>query len=232
MCARLDRLNGEKSKADELVRLRHAVDLSTAALAKLDVAAAMRSIDPQAEALAKLLSVVVAVEPDTVRTALAVLIALLIELGSGLGPWLASPNDRKPEDGAETTVGASVTAVSTVEALPVAEEAVGDADALVARWAAGAIVRRRGSFVPASEMRAAFEAFCGTEGAEAANATAFGKAMTRLGFERAKRGGTMRYEDVALTVPARSPVPSIRVAVDNTTERRALGHMAVGGRAH
>ena len=52
----------------------------------------MRVVDPQAQALAKLVSPVGDVDPDTVRTGLAVLIALLIELGSGLGPWLAAPS--------------------------------------------------------------------------------------------------------------------------------------------
>ena len=58
----------------------------------MDVAAAMRAVDPQAEALARLVSLAVPVSPDTVRTALAVLVALLVELGSGLGPWLVSPS--------------------------------------------------------------------------------------------------------------------------------------------
>lgn len=72
LCARLDRLLGEQAKALEAGRKRHDLDAAAAALGKLDVSAAMRSIDPQAEALAKLVSFAVVVDPDTIRTGLAV----------------------------------------------------------------------------------------------------------------------------------------------------------------
>jgi hypothetical protein len=55
----------------------------------MNAADALKSVDPQAEALAKISSL----SPDTVRTSLAVLIAALIELGSGLGFWLLVPTD-------------------------------------------------------------------------------------------------------------------------------------------
>lgn len=225
LCARLDRLAGEKTKAAELARLKQEAAEATVKLEKLDVAAAMRSIDPQAEALAKLLSVAVIVEPETVRTGLAVLIALLIELGSGLGPWLASPSQRKDEAAEEVQSTAEV--LDPLEAAEPREAPVqADAEAsdLVARWAAEALVRRRGSFVPAAEVRAAFEAFCEGEGREPLNPTAFGKALTAAGYVRAKVGGRIRYEGVALTATA-VRAPTLRVAVDNTP-RRALGHMA------
>jgi hypothetical protein len=52
-------------------------------------------------------------------------------------------------------------------------------------------VKRRGSFVAAKEARTAFESWCATHDAEPLNATAFGKAMTALGYERAKVGGVI-----------------------------------------
>ncbi len=85
------------------------------------------------------------------------------------------------------------------------------AEDLVARWASSALVKRRGSFVPAREARAAFEAWCGTENAEPLNRTAFGRAMTALGYQRVKRGGTIRYKGVALTATQSAP---LRLAVD------------------
>jgi len=62
---------------------------------------------------------------------------------------------------------------------------------LAARWASDALVKRRGSFVAAKEARTAFESWCATHDAEPLNATAFGKAMTALGYERAKVGGVI-----------------------------------------
>ena len=59
LCAKLARLDGEASKAAEAARLRREIEKIGGALATMDVAAAMRSVDPQAEALARLVSVVI-----------------------------------------------------------------------------------------------------------------------------------------------------------------------------
>jgi hypothetical protein len=231
LCAHLDRLAGERDRALEAAGLRQAAANASVALSKQDVAAAMRKIDPQAETLAKLFAVAgVAVEPDTVRTGLAVLIALLIELGSGLGPWLAAPSaaprksDAKmaPAMAAEARVG-PVLELEAVELQPAKPDAGED---LVARWAAASLVKRRGAFVLAAEARASYEAWCAVDGAEPLNATAFGKAMTELGYGRDKVGGRMRYECVALTAAK----PALRLAVDNAPDRRVLGRMVTVGR--
>lgn len=219
LCAQIDRLAGEHDKALEAAALRRAAANAAVELQKQDVAAAMRVVDPQAEALAKLLGVVVTVDPDTVRTGLAVLIALLIELGSGLGPWLAAPSAYAKNREAEP-VGGSGATPAPVETTP---DAGSD---LVARWASAALVKRRGAFLPAAEARAAFEAWCATDGAEPLNATAFGKAMTALGYQRGKKGGAMRYEGVALTAARAAP---LRLAIDNALPSRALGRMATVG---
>jgi hypothetical protein len=173
LCARLARLDGEASKAAEAVRLRAEVDKAHARLQTMDVAAAMRSIACQAEALARLVSVAVPVSPDTVRTALAAPVALLVELGSGLGPWLVSASGKPAPRGDLESVAAQprrerrtesqTTAVTVLEAetVPVAAKPAGED--LVRRWASGAITRRRGAFVPAKEARSAFEAWCAVE---------------------------------------------------------------------
>ena len=136
-----------------------------------------------------------------------------------------APNARKTEEKpADTATAVSVATDTTASVAPLQEaaseapaEAVDELDHLVARFAARSLVRSRGAFVPAAEVRAAFEAFCAVEGAEPANATAFGKAMTRLGFDRAKVGGVMRYEGVAI-----SAQPALRVVAE-------VGRRIVGG---
>ena len=232
LCARLARLEGEAAKAAEAARLRQEIDKARGRLATMDVAAAMRSVDPQAEALARLVSVAVPVSAETMRTALAVLVALLVELGSGLGPWLVSPSAgprrlREPEEQLSPEMpqaAAPVTILEAVDVPPAAEPAGEDA---VRRWAAGAIAKRKGAFVPAKEVRAAFEAWCAGKGIKPLNPTAFGRTMGTLGFRSGKVGGDQRYFDLALvskTAPA-----TLRLTV--ATPRRALGDMRPAGRA-
>ncbi len=69
---------------------------------------------------------------------------------------------------------------------------------LVEKWAGETVIRRKYSFLLASELRASFEAWCQTHGLTPVNTTAFGRRMTVLGFGRKKVGGVMRYEGVAL----------------------------------
>jgi hypothetical protein len=234
LCAKFARLEGETSKAAEAARLRQEIEQIRGTLAKMDIGAAMRAVDPQAEALARLVSLVVPVSPETVRTALAILVALLVELGSGLGPWLVSPSvgprrrpapdEAQPSPEAPQTA-APVTVLEAVDVPPAAEPAGEEA---VRRWAAVAVARRKGAFVPAKEVRAAFEAWCGGEGIKPLNPTAFGRAMGTLGFRSGKVGGEQRYFDIALVgaAPAR-----LRLAVDNAkAARRALGDMRAAGR--
>lgn len=210
LCARIDRLAGELSRAEEAATLRRAAANAAVELQKQDVAAAMRSIDPQAEALAKLLGVLVTIEPDTVRTALAVLIALLIELGSGLGPWLLSSSAPRLQTTAATLPAEAASVDIAVSVV---------AEASVKRWADVSLIRRRAVYVPAAEARTAYVAWCRTHGIEPLNATAFGKAMTGLGFERAKRGGSIRYEGLALA----AQLPPLKLAVSNGSAGLAAG---------
>jgi hypothetical protein len=242
LCARLARLEGEASKAAEAARLRGEIEKAGVRLATMDVAAAMRSIDPQAEALARMVSLVVPVSPETVRTALAILVALLVELGSGLGPWLVSPAPRpRPRQEIAPTPGqplgdAGDAQVTILEAETVPAESSPAAATTeparrehVRQWVSGAVTKRKGAFVPAEELREAFYAWCDIQGIKGRmNATAFGRAMSELGFKSGKKGGDQRYFDIALvgTVPAR-----LRLAVDNAkTPRRALGDMRTAGR--
>ena len=232
ICAKLARLDGEASKAAEAARLRAEIDKARGRLATMDVAAAMRAVDPQAEALARVLSAAIGpASPETVRTALAVLVALLVELGSGLGPWLVSPNvrhRRQPEPSRErpSAEAAEATPVTVLEAVDVPAAAEPAGEDSVRRWAADAIARRKGGFVPAKELRAAFESWCAAEGIKPLNPTAFGRAMGALGFRSGKVGGEQRYFDIALVGGK-----VLRLAVDNATApRRALGDMRAAGR--
>jgi hypothetical protein len=147
-------------------------------------------LSPQAEALAKMSGL----SPETVRLALAILIAALIELGSGLGFWLMTVEAPKAKPAAPV----EPVTVELAEPAEPAASAGADADCLVERWATDALARRKGGLVAAKDLRAIFEAWCAERELEPIKQTAFGLAMTRLGYKRKKIGGEMRYEGIAL----------------------------------
>jgi hypothetical protein len=100
-----------------------------------------------------------------------------------------------------------------------------DETGAVAAWASAALQRRRGAFIPAKEVRAAYEAHCEALGTEPLNPNAFGRAMTQAGFSRSKVGGSVRYDGVAFTTAA-----PVRLAVSNDRiGRPALGTMTTIG---
>jgi hypothetical protein len=234
LCVQVDRLTGEAQKAAEFRRLGQVIAAARVKVEQLDVGAAMKAIDPQAEQLAKLVSVVRPVTPENVRTALALLIAALVEIGAGLGPWLVAPVPAARHTKTDEKPGPEAAAVAcdpAAKPMPSTAPAGDTCEDLVMRWASSALVRRRGAYLPAKEARASFEAWCASENAEPLNPTAFGKAMRAAGYKGCKIGGSMRYEGVALT--AARPAP-LRVAVDNTMAAptgRVLGRMVTVGRA-
>lgn len=86
ICANLDKLQGELASAEEADRLRAQDQTFAAKLDGFNLAAVMKSSDPQSEALARFTGF----SAQSIRDGLAVLVAALIELGSGLGLWVAT----------------------------------------------------------------------------------------------------------------------------------------------
>ena len=85
-CTGFEKLKGELASAQEAERLRGQDEKLTVKLSGFDLAAVMRSSDPQSEALSRFTGF----SSSAIRDALAVLVAALIELGSGLGLWVAT----------------------------------------------------------------------------------------------------------------------------------------------
>lgn len=217
-CAKVDRLTAERAtlrpaadvRADR-ERLQVELREIETRLAGINLADVMRKADPATDALAKTLGW----EPDTVKTRLALMIALLFEF-TGLLPWIIhgshgarryEPAAPAPQAAQEATprpargkVAAKVDepASAPPEAEPPPPLDLPEVDSLAAQWCKGAMVRRKGSFVPASEMYETFAQWCRAHGHECPTQTRFGKMMTDLGFERKKIAGVQRYVDVAL----------------------------------
>ena len=89
-CTGFEKLKGELASAQEAERLRGQDERLAVKLSGFDLAAVMRSSDPQSEALSRFTGF----SSSAIRDALAVLVALLIELGSGLGLWVATAGTR------------------------------------------------------------------------------------------------------------------------------------------
>jgi hypothetical protein len=199
-CGRIDKLRAElptvrpaAAVLGDRERLERELREIETKLAGIDLTEVMRKADPATEALGRLLGW----DGETVKTRLAFLIAILFEC-AGLLPWIIAGSHAAGRGERQEPL------------LPKAEKAdppepikLPEIDSLASSWAQQALVRRRGSFVPAGEMSEQFETWCRANGHDLITKTAFGKQMTALGFERRKHGGQQRYVDVALIPKSR-----------------------------
>jgi hypothetical protein len=203
LCQAIERLNAELAIAQEAKTLQGKLDDVNLRLSKMNVADALKSVDPQAEALSRMTGL----SPDTVRTGLVILIAGLIELGSGLGFWLMLPAENK-RAAESVKVPAKASRPKKSKAPEIAATAAPEPETcIVERWVNATVLRRKDTFCPRNEFRAAFESWCQANGLIPVNDTAFGRALTRLNFTRKKVGGVTRYENVAL----RGAKPALKV---------------------
>lgn len=100
LCVKLEKLTGELASAEEAEKLRLKDEGLATKLEGIDLTAALKSTDAQAEALARLTGV----SATSIKDALAIMVAILIELGSGLGLYAvtAGAGHAQPkQDGSE-----------------------------------------------------------------------------------------------------------------------------------
>jgi hypothetical protein len=179
-------------------------------LAGMNMAAVFTSADPATAALGKLLGW----DAETVKARLAMLLAVLFE-GAGLLPWIVMGSHGAPKRQEEAPEAIEpVKAPAEKHRHEAAPISLPEVESLVAQWATAGVVRRKGSFTPASDARSDFDAWCRANGHEMLTATAFGKEMTRLGFARRKVGGGQRYLDIALSAKGK---PSLRLVAYNAS---------------
>jgi hypothetical protein len=86
LCGKIEKLQGELAAAEEAERLRTKDDGISIKLEGMDVAAALKSTDAQADSLSRLTGFSAA----SIKDGLAIMVAVLIELGSGLGLWVTT----------------------------------------------------------------------------------------------------------------------------------------------
>jgi len=162
----------------------------------IDLASVFKSADPQSEALGRLLGFA----PSSIKDGLAILVASLIELGSGFGLFAATasaasvpaPAGRKPEKPKVATAPVSTRTAETKRP----EKA--EADSLK-QFLRDCVRASSGAEIGAAELYEAYAKWAAGAGLETIGPTPFGRRLTDMGYAKAKRGGKVRYQGVALT---------------------------------
>ncbi len=205
-CAGLERLRAELATAEEAEALRAKDEALATRLAGVNLADALRSADPQSEALARLTGFA----PSSIKDALAILVAILIELGSGLGLFAATAGvggtDSKGGSGSGNTaqgnmppvglpVASGKRSITCADGRPAARRDTRDP---VRAFLKQCAIKGRENEASASELHRAYLTWAESENANAISAKALGTKLAAIGFERIKRGGVVRYRGVGL----------------------------------
>jgi len=122
-CQQFHKLNAELASAQQSQKLESRISEIGAKLAKTAGGTVMAEADPQASVLAK----ITGLEVDKVQTALTIFVALLIEIGSAFGMYVAFAywriNDRAPERAPAAPAMAAATVAPAVRSAAAAAAA-------------------------------------------------------------------------------------------------------------
>ena len=123
-CQQFHKLNAELASAQQSQKLESRISEIGAKLAKTAGGTVMAEADPQASVLSK----ITGIEVEKVQTALTIFVALLIEIGSGFGMYVAFAywriNDRAVEQEPTRAAAREKAPQPVVESVPVPEIAV------------------------------------------------------------------------------------------------------------
>jgi hypothetical protein len=126
---------------------------------------------------------------DSVRLAMAIILSVMIEIGSSLLLDVAAVGKRQT-----VTEGSRDNKNYRSNALE-------PADASVEGWAKSALLTKRNGSIRCTDARGAFERSIRAGGGVPPNANSFGRAMTALGYRRKKKSGHFHYVGVVLSTP-------------------------------
>lgn len=182
-CNEYARSLGELTTAQEARSLQGMVSKVSVNISSIDLGIVLKSADPSADALAR----VTGYSAEKVRLALAVLVALIVEFGSGFGLFMALSG--LPARGQRRK------AKRKSKPLP--------ARTVVADFSNAMICKDANSSITAKDLKTAFDHWCHVQGFEPVSRTALGKAMKSLGMPSEKLGGVQRYAGLKLVVGPR-----------------------------
>ncbi len=208
-CAGVAKLEGELAASEEAERLRAKDDALGQKMGAMDLAAALKSADPQSEALARLTGW----QASSIKDGLAILVALLIELGSGFGLYAATasgkstaarpdrPANRPSQDEPPAAPKKRIVAACSNRPATVTEKA--PAVDPVRAFTKAAMIAKAGREIAAGDLYATFARWAEHEGHDVLSPAGFGRKLTALKFQRVKRGGAIYYAGVELVPGAR-----------------------------
>ena len=212
-CGKFQALQSEIASAEQAGKYEGVISEINVKLANAKGTNAMADADPQAAVLAKLASMVLpGVKTEDVQTALAVFVAVLLEIGSGFGMYVAFSTWRL-YDRAAPSVPLSATA-RTIEVTPqpaaVTKPRLGVANdnkstpKLVApetdviRFRNERIEDSEGTSLTATTLYEDYCAWCEEQQKEPLALPTFGREFGDLGVQKAKIAGRVRYIGIAL----------------------------------
>ena len=212
-CGKYQGLLSEKASADQASKYEGVIAEINAKLASAKGSNAMADADPQAAVLAKLASMVLpGVKTEDVQTTLAVFVAVLLEIGSGFGMYVAFSTWRL-YDRAAPRVPSLATARTidvTPQTTPLSKPRLGVANdnkstpKLVApetdviRFRNERIEDSEGTSLTATTLYEDYCAWCEEQQKEPLALPTFGREFGDLGVHKAKIAGRVRYIGIAL----------------------------------
>ncbi len=214
LCASIASLEGERAQAMDESEIRTARQdakqkqgAADSALDAADWSQVATATDAGTQGLADSLGWSV----SDLRRRLALFYSFLLEVGGSLGGWILT-GGHVPEFPARAanrreSDNKTVPVAPPIIDKPKSKAETDDGPEPFTTWADQFLVRRKGTFTPAAEMRAAFNSWAIAHGHDTLNTTAFGRKMTKRRHTRKKLGGEQRYIGVTLA-PA---VPQLRV---------------------
>ena len=235
-CQQFHALSAEHASATQATDLHQQIASVKAELAKSNGKSVMSEADPQAAVLTKLAGMVgMNMKIEDMQTTLAVFVALLLEIGSGFGMYVAFSQWRLYDQAAPSVpkMVASVQAVSTStsnvllaprqasiandnKSAPMHKLVAPETD--VDRFYKERIEKSDGSSLTATTLYEDYCAWCEEQAKEPLALPTFGREFGELDVTKAKIAGRVRYIGIALRAgqqqeeDKRLPSPALQAA--------------------
>jgi hypothetical protein len=216
-CQNYHALAAELASADQSIALEARIADIQAKIGESNGATVMSEADPQAAVLAKLAALVAPnIKVEDVQTALTVFIALLLEVGSAFGMYIAFSQWRlyerhTPAAPRMAPVSTAAAAVAAPKAVAIAKPRSGandnrsaPAQRLIApetdveRFYKERIETQDGSSLTATSLYEDYCAWCEERQKEPLALPTFGREFGELGVQKARIAGRVRYIGIAL----------------------------------
>jgi len=216
-CERYHGLQAELASAEQSISLEARIADIQAKIAQSNGTTVMSEADPQAAVLTKLASVLApSIKLEDVQTALTVFIAMLLEVGSAFGMYIAFSQWRlydrhtpaAPRMAPVSTAAAAVAAPKAVakskprsgandnRSAPAARLIAPETD--VERFYKERIETQDGSSLTATSLYEDYCAWCEEQQKEPLALPTFGREFGELGVQKARIAGRVRYIGIAL----------------------------------